>query len=203
MVFKRRGFNKAVTTDFSSALESLNKKLKTAMESKDWDSVGIFSKYIDKLQLAIEKEKSLVESRSLVPTSLNLRNKEKNFKKDLQAGQRKKLLQQESGKPLLIDSDPFIRRETRPQKLWNTGMALKLEQQREDIRRELEQLKKTESGSEKIQKLEDDLRELDGVSKSRSKQISTNEKPIHANFEPVSTIDIQNLSFQKVHSFYE
>lgn len=147
MVQRNRGMNKAVVTDYATALASLHKRRTKAIESNDVDDLDLVSKAIEKLEHEIQLEKEIVEkSSSFQYVSLNRRNKEANFQKDLNAGVKKRKLEQIAAVegPASTSHDPFVRRETFGQNLWKTGIKLELEKlrlEREELLTEVKKIK--------------------------------------------------------------
>ena len=96
----------------------------------------------------------------MIQIQLNRRNKLNNFKKDVDAGKKMKLQQGDRTKQSQIN-DPFIRRETRPLNLWNTGAKLESEKQKESLKRDLDKLKSEGYGnSDEAKDIEAKLEEL-------------------------------------------
>lgn len=161
MILKSRGVNKAVTTNQATALESLNKRLSQAYQDQNDAEIATLSKAKEKLEAQIQKEKALVERVAGAQVSLNRRNKERNFQKDFQAGIRR-ADESSSNQNKASAQDPFIRRETRPQNIWNTGAKLEVERQRNLIKAKLKKLEDEKLlDSQEAKALNEELRALD------------------------------------------
>jgi hypothetical protein len=161
MILKSRGINKAVTTNQATALESLNKRLSQAYQDQNDAEIAMISKAKEKLEAQIQKEKLLVERVAGAQVSLNKRNKERNFQKDFQAGIRR-ADETSSNQHKASAQDPFIRRETRPQNIWNTGAKLEVERQRGIIKLKLKKLEEEgRSESQEAKSLGIELHALD------------------------------------------
>jgi hypothetical protein len=84
------------------------------------------TKAIQGLDEDIRNHKEQVQAMAHRQINVNLRNKKANVMKDSNAGIRRKELEKEAaekGEQGRLD-DPFVRRETRPTILWNTGKKL-------------------------------------------------------------------------------
>lgn len=124
MVRDRHGLNKAVVTDYSTAMESLIKRRDEAKATKDYDELEKLNKAIDKLDSENQRQREISERAYRDQVEVNRRMKEANVRRDMAAGMRKRQEDQEAlarGTVSNTVADPFIRRETRPKILWNTG----------------------------------------------------------------------------------
>eukprot|EP00981_Chlorochromonas_danica_P004636 scaffold919_cov153-Ochromonas_danica.AAC.19 len=124
MVRDRHGLNKAVVTDYSTAMESLVKRRDEAKATKDYDELEKLNKAIDKLESENQRQRDISERVYRDQVEVNRRMKEANVRRDMAAGMRKRQEDQEALARGIVSNavaDPFIRRETRPKILWNTG----------------------------------------------------------------------------------
>jgi hypothetical protein len=134
MVRKKSGMNKALVTEYSTAMESLIKKRDEARADKDLDSLEAVQKTIDMLEAESKKQKEMNERSSKHSIEVNKRSRESNVQRDMAAGMRKRAEEQEAAAKGTLSNavlDPFLRRETRPKILWNTGSKLRDEQAKE------------------------------------------------------------------------
>jgi len=115
-----------ITTDEVSAKANLDYMLKQAVERRDYDKIDELTRAIQALdeEIALHREQAHIMAHKVC--GVNQRNKLANVAKDAKAGTRRKELEREAAEK--GDSaglnDPFIRRETRPTILWNTGKKL-------------------------------------------------------------------------------
>ena len=115
-----------ITTDEVSAKANLDYMLKQAVERREYDKMDDLTKAIQVLdeEIAIHREQAHLMAHKVC--GVNQRNKLANVAKDAKAGTRRKELEREAaekGDQAMLN-DPFIRRETRPTILWNTGKKL-------------------------------------------------------------------------------
>jgi len=127
MVKLKLGLNRAATTEYSTAMEDLEQRRALAAQEQDYDVLELLQKTIDKFktQMAAEKEKFDMATRKSL--EVNKRNRESNMLRDMKAGMRKRQedhLAAKQGIKSQAEADPFIRRETKPKILWNTGKRL-------------------------------------------------------------------------------
>jgi RNA polymerase-associated protein RTF1 len=135
MVRKKSGMNKALVTEYSTAMESLIKKRDEARVDKDLDALEAVQKTIDMLEAESKKQKEMNERSSKHSIEVNKRSRESNVQRDMAAGMRKRAEEQEAAAKGTLSNavlDPFLRRETRPKILWNTGSKLREEQAKEN-----------------------------------------------------------------------
>lgn len=125
MVSNRVGLDKSLATEYSTAMESLLKKRDAAKLTKDYDVLEAVNKTIDALEREDERQREQYEKSARKQVDMNRRMKDANVRRDMAAGMRKRQQDQlalangvDASSAL---SDPFIRRETRPKILWNTG----------------------------------------------------------------------------------
>lgn len=110
----------------------------------------------------------------MMQVQLNKRNKLNNFKKDVEAAQKMKLQQGDRSKQAQIN-DPFIRRETRPLNLWQTGAKLESEKQKEYLKLELDRLKSEGfSNSDEAKNIESQLNDLNKSNENAKETSATN-----------------------------
>eukprot|EP01035_Chromulina_nebulosa_P020353 gene20353-26417_t len=123
MVHNKQGYNKEMVTDFFTARNSLMKRRMKAIETQDFDELTIIDKQIDVLENKFKIDKEKCDKIAIKFVSINKRNREENFKKDVAAGKKKKL-ESNDGVVASSSTNPYLRRETRPVNLWNTGVKL-------------------------------------------------------------------------------
>lgn len=152
MVANKQGFNKLITTEYTTAMALLKKRLMEAEEKNDKELTETLKKEIKKLDDINEKHKENFQLFAKKQTDINRRMRESNVTRDMDAGMRKRYEEQEAlAKGILPNaiSDPFIRRETRPKILWNTSDALQKKKEESQKQNQQDKGKKTQS-DEKI-----------------------------------------------------
>jgi hypothetical protein len=123
MVRLKQGMNKALVTNYQNAMTSLRNNRQRFLDDNNMEKVHEVDKTIEKLEKEIALQKVLFDRAAVKFSSLNRRNREGNFKKDVEAGVKKR--QEESkGNVVTAAKNPYLRRETRPTNLWNTGAKL-------------------------------------------------------------------------------
>jgi RNA polymerase-associated protein RTF1 len=168
MVQRKQGLGaKVINTEFSTAMESLLKKRNKARENPDdvdYEALEEVDKAIAALQESMAKEKEIFNKVSSAQISLNQRNRDSNFYKDVKYGTAKsKALKASGGQAGQAAEDPFTRRETRPTNIWKSQSTLAVEKQRDTLTKEIENLKKeaqTSSGEGRLAAAEKELADL-------------------------------------------
>lgn len=111
-VFVVLGLNKALTTEYSTAMESLLKKLDEAKKDNDVDLVETVRKTIERLEAESARQREVNERASSGNINVNKRSRESNVQRDMAAGMRKRqedMKAAASGKLSNSVADPFIR----------------------------------------------------------------------------------------------
>lgn len=108
------------TSNYSHAMEELQKGLKRARAAGDLEALEKVQKEIDKLEREMEVAREQYARRYSANTNINRRNKERNLQMDMKAGVRKREMDMKKSKEEKR-TDPFARREARPSILWVTG----------------------------------------------------------------------------------
>ena len=120
----------AIHGDPSKAKENLERRLEKlcAEPTRDYDAMEKLKKAIDLMAETIESNRKAAEHMARKQMAVNRRNKTANIQKDSKAGLRRKELEKEAAEKGDASGlmDPFIRRETRPTILWNTGKTLQV-----------------------------------------------------------------------------
>lgn len=114
MVSSKLGLNKFVTTEYSTAMNLLKRRLDDALLKNDKDKIETLRKEIRRLDEITEKQKELFEANAKKQSDINRRMRESNVTRDMDAGMRKRHEEQEAvSKGILPNaiSDPFIRYE--------------------------------------------------------------------------------------------
>jgi hypothetical protein len=125
MVSLRRGQDKSLVTEYSTAMELLLKRREEAKVSRDYDQLESVNKMIERLEREDHRQREVYELTQRKQVDVNRRMKASNVQRDMAAGKRKQeALLAGGGADALSHADPFIRRETRPKILWNTGKKL-------------------------------------------------------------------------------
>eukprot|EP00598_Pedospumella_elongata_P004660 CAMPEP_0184971838 /NCGR_PEP_ID=MMETSP1098-20130426/3987_1 /TAXON_ID=89044 /ORGANISM="Spumella elongata, Strain CCAP 955/1" /LENGTH=763 /DNA_ID=CAMNT_0027494033 /DNA_START=71 /DNA_END=2362 /DNA_ORIENTATION=- len=127
MVKKSIGLDKSKVTEYSTALESLQKRQALARENKDFEALEVVQKTIEAVQRRFADEKEKFDKAASRSMAVNRRMKESNVQRDMAAGNRLRAENLEAaakGVQSKAEADPFSRRETRPKILWNTGKRL-------------------------------------------------------------------------------
>ena len=112
MVKKSIGLDKSKVTEFSTAMESLQKKLVAARASKDYEALEIVQKTIDALQQKFEDEKEKFDRATSRQVQVNRKMKENNVRRDMEAGKRLRAENLEAaakGIQSKAEADPFSR----------------------------------------------------------------------------------------------
>mmetsp|Transcript_1438 Transcript_1438/g.2396 ORF Transcript_1438/g.2396 Transcript_1438/m.2396 type:complete len:888 (+) Transcript_1438:739-3402(+) len=127
MVSKSAGLDKSKTTEFTTAMESLQKKLAAARDSTDYEALEVIQKTIDTLQQRYDEQKEIFDRTAKKQMMVNRKMKLSNIERDMAAGKRlrqEQLAAEARGVKSNAQADPFTRRECRPKILWNTGTTL-------------------------------------------------------------------------------
>lgn len=112
MVARNSGLDKSLVTEFTTAMDSLNKRLIRAREVKDYESLETIQKTIDRLQKQHDLQKEIFDRATKRQVIVNRKMKEGNTLRDMEAGMRKRQEDLEaaaSGKLPNSVTDPFIR----------------------------------------------------------------------------------------------
>eukprot|EP01038_Epipyxis_sp_PR26KG_P012528 gene12528-16803_t len=127
MVASKLGLRKDVTTDYETAEKILREKLKNAIAEQDFDLMSELQKTLDFMNNKMESQKLKFERAAKRQMDVNKKNREGNITRDMMAGKKKRQDDKDAlAKGIQSNSvaDPFIRRETKPKILWNTGAKL-------------------------------------------------------------------------------
>lgn len=112
MVKNKVGYNKLLTTEYSTAMESLDKKREEAQKANDTDYLEAINKNIRLLEAENVRQKKIFERTFKKQLEVNRRMKEGNVRRDMAAGMRKRQEDQEAIAKGVMSSavlDPFIR----------------------------------------------------------------------------------------------
>jgi RNA polymerase-associated protein RTF1 len=112
MVKSKVGYNKLLTTEYSTAMESLYKKREEAQISNETEYLEAINKNIRLLEAENERQKKIFERTFKKQLEVNRRMKEGNVRRDMAAGMRKRQEDQEAIAKGVMSSavlDPFIR----------------------------------------------------------------------------------------------
>ncbi len=112
MVAKKSGLNKSLVTEYSTAMESLRKKLDEARAEKDYEAISAVQKTIELLESESARPKDANTLASRHHIEVNKRSRESNVQRDMAAGMRKRQEDLEaaaSGKLSNAVLDPFLR----------------------------------------------------------------------------------------------
>lgn len=112
MVRNKVGFNKLLTTEYSTAMDSLLKKREEAQLLGDKDYLDAVNKNIKLLEHENDRQKTIFEKKFKKQLEVNRRMKESNVRRDMAAGMRKRQEDQEALAKGIVSSaisDPFIR----------------------------------------------------------------------------------------------
>lgn len=161
MVSSNLGLNKLITTEYSTAMTLLKKRLDEAIQRNDKEKIELSRKEIQRLEDITEKQRIIFEAHGKKQSDINRRMRESNVIRDMDAGMRKRHEEQEAlSKGVLPNaiSDPFIRRETRPKILWNTSEALK--RKKEEAKAKAQEQENNKDKGNNGEKKEDDKKLL-------------------------------------------
>lgn len=126
MVSRRLGMDKSIVTDYSTAVESLRRKLTAAQQDKDYDTMEAVQKTLEKLQTEFKAQKAAHDKAVRGQLAVNQRMRAGNVQRDIAAGMKKRQADKEAAARMRdsgnqVEADPFARRETRPKILWNSN----------------------------------------------------------------------------------
>ena len=112
MVKKSMGLDKSKVTEFSTAMESLQKKLAIARANTDYETLEVVQKTIDALQSKFQDEKEKFDRATSRQVTVNRKMKENNVRRDMEAGKRLRAENLEAaakGIQSKAEADPFSR----------------------------------------------------------------------------------------------
>jgi hypothetical protein len=88
MVKKSVGLDKSKATEYTTAMESLQKKLVMARENTDYEAMELVQKTIDSLQRRYDEQKTKFDRAASRQLAVNRKMRENNVKRDMEAGKR-------------------------------------------------------------------------------------------------------------------
>jgi RNA polymerase-associated protein RTF1 len=182
MVANKMGFNKLITTEYTTAMNILKKRLMEATENGDKERTDLIRKEIKQLDEINDKQKLNFDQFAKKQVDINRRMRESNVVRDMDAGMRKRHDEQAAiAKGILPNaiSDPFIRRETRPKILWNTSDTLQKKKENNGNKEDDKENKKTEEKNKADAKEAKKLRMIENDRWAVSTQLSLSEVVVY------------------------
>ena len=88
MVKRSIGLDKSKVTEFTTAMESLQKKLATARAETDYEALEVVQKTMDHLQRSFNIQKDKFDKATAKQLLVNKKMRENNVKRDMEAGKR-------------------------------------------------------------------------------------------------------------------
>jgi len=119
MIEEKSGVSKLEKTSWTDALENLSYLRGLAIKDGRMDDV----EKLDKQRQAIENSQKLLqkqfEQQNRRQLKVNQRNRDENFRKDIEAGRRREEKEKQEAVKGGAGDNPFERRQTRPKNLWS------------------------------------------------------------------------------------